>query len=44
MKWDTSDPYYPNVGNEFFNSFTTALNNLCKPLPILFSDRSGPFR
>ena len=36
MKCDTSDNDSPKVGSELFNSFTPALNNLWKPLPILF--------
>ena len=43
MKYDTSEPNYPKVGNELFNSFTTALNNLFKPLTILFTDSLAPF-
>ena len=43
IKWDASEPYSTKVGNEFFNSFTTALNNLCKPLTIFFDESSAPF-
>ena len=34
MKVDTSDPGYPEVDNELFNLFPTALNTLFKPLTI----------
>ena len=34
MKVDTSDPGYPEVDNELFNLFATALNTLFKPLTI----------
>ena len=38
IKSNTSDPDYTKVGNALFSSFTAALNNLCKPLPILCSE------
>ena len=44
MKCDTSEPDYTKVGNAFFSSFTKALNNLCKPFPILFTDIYALFR
>ena len=37
IKWDTAEPDSLKVENGFFNSFTTSLNNLCKPLPIFFA-------
>ena len=43
MKSDTSEPDSHKLDNEVFNSFTIALNNLCKTLPILFTDSSDPF-
>ena len=43
MKCDTSDPDYPKVVNVLFNSFTTYLNTLFKPLRILFDDSSDTF-
>ena len=43
MKCDTSDPDYPDLGNELFNSFITALNNLCRTFTILFDDSSNHF-
>ena len=36
MKCDTSEPDFTKVGNELFGSFEKHLNNLCKPLTILF--------
>ena len=43
MKCDTSERDYPKVVYEFSNSFTTALNTLCRPLPIIFSDSYAIF-
>ena len=43
IKCDTSEPDSTKLYNAFFNSFTTALNNLCKPLLILFAESSDPF-
>ena len=43
VKCDTSEPNSKKLGNEVFSSFTTYLNNLCKPLPKLFSDSSATF-
>ena len=43
MKCDTSDTYYPKLGNEFFNPLTTALNTLCKPLNTTLSEISATF-
>ena len=43
MKCDTSEPDFPKVGNELFYSCTKILNNLCKPLPIIFCDSSATF-
>ena len=43
MKCDTSEPDSPYICNVLFSSFTTVLNNLCKPLPILFAESSDPF-
>ena len=43
MKFDTSDPDSTKVGNELFNSFTTAFNTLCGNFPILFAEISAPF-
>ena len=43
MNCDTFDPDYPNVGNGLFNSYITALDNLCETLPIIFADISSPF-
>ena len=44
LNCDTSESGYPNLGNELlFNSFTTALNNLCKHFPILFTEISAIF-
>ena len=37
MKCDTSEPDYPNTGNELFNKFQMTLKNLCNSFLILFS-------
>ena len=42
--YDTSESDSPKLGNALFSSFTTALNILCKPLPILFSGSFDPLR
>ena len=42
MKCDTSDPDYTKLGNTLFNSFTTALKNLCKPLTIILYESYDP--
>ena len=39
---DTSEPDYTKADNDLFNSFTAALNNLCKPFPIIFADIYSP--
>ena len=44
IKCDNYDPDYNTVGNEFFNSFTTSLKTLCRPLPILLYEISSPIR
>ena len=38
-----SDHNSHKSGNSFFNSFTTTLNNLCKPLLTLFTESSTTF-
>ena len=43
LKWNTSETEYPKVDNELFNSFTTALNTLCKTFHILLADSYAPF-
>ena len=43
IKCDTSEPDSHQVGNAFFDFFTTAFKNLCKPFPIIFSGISDPF-
>ena len=43
IKCDTSEPDYPNVGNDLSNSFATDLHNLCKTLHILFTKSSALF-
>ena len=43
MKYETYETDSTKVGNEWCNLFTTALNNLCKPLPILLADSSDTF-
>ena len=43
MKFDTSESDSPKLFNSLFSSFTTGLNNLLKPLPILFDESSAPF-
>ena len=43
MKCDTYDPDSTKAGNEIFHYFTTTLNTLCKPFPILFFDISAIF-
>ena len=43
MKCDTYEPDSSKVINDFFNSYTTALKNLCKYFTILFAESSDPF-
>ena len=43
MKCDTSEPYFLKLVNEFCNSFTTALNPLCRPFTILFVESFATF-
>ena len=43
MNCDTSERDYPKLGNALLSSFTTALNTLCKPLPIIFAKSYATF-
>ena len=43
MKWKTSEPDSPKIVNASESSLKTALNNLCKPLPIFWIGNDAPF-
>ena len=42
-KQETSEPDSHKTGNTYENSLTTALNTLCKTLPIFCIDNNTPF-
>ena len=44
MKWETSEPDSPKVGNSCGIFFTTVLNTLFKPLPMFRLAFNGLFR
>ena len=43
MKWETSEPDYPKDVNSCEISFTTVLDTLCKPFPMLHISFNSPF-
>ena len=43
IKWETSEPDSPKIGKTCEISFMTALNTLCKPLPMFCVDNNAPF-
>ena len=43
LKWETSEPDYTKGGKYFKISFTTVLNTLCKPLPMIYVSFNNPF-
>ena len=44
MKWETSEPDSPKGVNYCEMYFTTVLNTLCKPFPVLCVAFNTPFR